>query len=138
MDHALDLIARAQRYAVEAFALYERFPFPSKGWHAAEQFYRASSSAAANYYAAKRARSTAEFISKLGIVVEEIDEAVRWLEHMRDIKVAIDLDLLSEAEQLRRIWGASLGTARRNENARQERIRNERAKKQRRFEPKPQ
>ena len=135
MAPAPDLIGRAQRFAVEAFAFYERFPFPSKGWHAADQFYRASSSAAANYCAAKRGRSTAEFISKLGTVVEEIDEAVRWLEHMRDVKIAIDLDLLSEAEQLRRIWGASLGTARRNENARKQRIRNERVKKQRRSDP---
>ena len=38
-----------------------------------------------------------------GVVVEEIDEAVRWLQHMRDIKLAVDLDLLSEAQQLRRI-----------------------------------
>jgi four helix bundle protein len=86
---------------------------------AAKQFYRASSSAAFNYCAAKRGRSTVEFIAKLGTVVEEIDEAVRWLEHMRDIRLSVDLDLLSEAEQLRRIWGKSLGTARRNEQARQ-------------------
>jgi four helix bundle protein len=55
----------------------------TKGWHAADQFYRAASSATANYCAAKRGRSTAEFIAKLGTVVEEIDEAV-------------DPDLLSE------------------------------------------
>jgi len=64
-------------------------------------------------------------------VVEEIDEAVRWLEHLRDIRIAIDPELFSEAEQLRRIWGASLGTARRNEKARQQRLKNERAKRRR-------
>jgi hypothetical protein len=74
-----NLIGRAQRYAAAAFAFFKRFPFSSKGWHAADQFYRASSSASSNYCAAKRGRSTAEFISKLGTVVEEIDEAVRWL-----------------------------------------------------------
>jgi four helix bundle protein len=88
-----DLIGRGQRYAAAAFAFSERFPFSSKGWHAADQFYRASSSAALNYCAAKRGRSTAEFISKLGTVVEEIDEAVRWLEHMREIQIAIDPEL---------------------------------------------
>ena len=123
-----DLIGRAQRYAAAAFAFCERFPFPSSGRHAAHQFYEASSSAASNYCAAKRGRSTAEFISKLGTVVEEIDEAVRWLEHMRDIGITVDTDLFSEAEQLRRIWGASLGTARRNEKARQQRLKDARAK----------
>ena len=51
------------------------------------------------------------------------------VEHMRDIRIAIDPELFSEAEQLRRIWGASLGTARRNEKARQQRLKNERAKR---------
>jgi four helix bundle protein len=134
---APDLIGRAQRYAATAFAFFERFPFSSKGWHAADQFYRASSSATSNYCAAKRGRSPAEFISKLGTVVEEIDEAVRWLEHMRDVKIAIDPELLSEAEQLRRIWGASLGTARRNEKARQDRLKDERSKRRRKKPPKP-
>ena len=64
VPEAHDLIVRA-------------FPFSSKGWHAADQFYRASSSATSNYCAAKGGRSTAEFIAKLGTVVEEIDEAVR-------------------------------------------------------------
>lgn len=126
-----DLIARAQKYAAAAFAFYEGFSVSSKGWHAADQFYRASCSATSNYCAAKRGRSTAEFISKLGTVVEEIDEAVRWLEHMRHIRISVDLDLLSEAEQLRRIWGASLGTARRNEKARQQRLKDARAKQRR-------
>jgi four helix bundle protein len=132
-----DLIGRAQRYAAAAFAFFERFPFPSSGRHAANQFYEASSSATSNYCAAKRGRSTAEFISKLGTVVEEIDEAVRWLEHMRDIGIAVDTDLFSEAEQLRRIWGASLGTARRNEKARQQRLKDARAKRRNTKQPKP-
>jgi hypothetical protein len=53
-------------------------------------------------------------------------EAVRWLEHMRDVGITIDPTLFSEAEQLRRIWGASLGTARRNEKARQQRLKEQR------------
>ncbi|HUP38549.1 MAG TPA: four helix bundle protein [Vicinamibacterales bacterium] len=132
-----DLIERAQRYAAAAFAFYEKHPFSSTGGHAAKQFYRASPSAAMNYCAAKRGRSTAEFISKLATVVEEIDEAVRWLEHMRDIRLTVDPDLLSEAQQLRRIWGASLGTARRNERARQQRLKDERAKRRSQKQSKP-
>jgi four helix bundle protein len=117
--------------AAAAFAFSEQFPFPSKGSHAARQFYEASSSATSNYCAAKRGRSTAEFIAKLGTVVEEIDEAVRWLEHMSDIGIAVDPELFSEAQQLRRIWGASLGTARRNEKARHQRLKDERARRRR-------
>jgi four helix bundle protein len=137
MADAIDLIGRAQKYAADAFNFYERFSASSAGHHAAKQFYRASSSATSNYCAAKRGRSPAEFISKLGTTVEEIDEAVRWLEHMRDVKIAIDPGLLSEAEQLRRIWGASLGTARRNERARQQRLRDERTKRRRQKQSKP-
>jgi len=68
----------------------------------------------ANYRAAKRGRSRAEFVAKLGTIVEEADEAVCWLEHMSDGGLAIDSDLLSEAQQLRRIFAKSVGTARYN------------------------
>ena len=56
---------------------------------------------------------------------------------LRDARIAIDLELLSEAEQLRKIWGASLGTARRNEKARQQRLKDERAIRRRQSTPKP-
>jgi four helix bundle protein len=78
------------------------------------QFYRAATAMAPNYRAAKRGRSRAEFNAKLGTVVEETDEAVGWLEYLRDGKIASDEALLLEAEALRRIFGKSLGTARRN------------------------
>jgi len=125
MDDPPDLVGRVRKYAARAFSFHTRFPRSSHGWHAADQFYRAASSAASNYRAAKRGRSTAEFIAKLGVAVEEIDEAVGWLEHIGDTGMTIDSDLLSEAEQLRRILGASLGTARRNERARKGRLREE-------------
>ena len=59
-------------------------------------------------------RSRAEFIAKLGIVVEEADEAVSWLEFMRDGQIASDAELLSEAKQLCAIFTQSLKTARQN------------------------
>ena len=71
----------------------------------------------ANYRAAKRARSTAEFIAKLGIVEEECDETIYWME----LLLALDLltktrtdDLLKEANELLAIIIASIKTARRN------------------------
>ncbi len=78
------------------------------------QFYRAATAVGSNYRAAKRGRSRAEFNAKLGTVVEETDEAVGWLEFLRDGKIASDEALLLEAQALRRILGKSLGTARRN------------------------
>ena len=83
----------------------------------ADQLSRCATSVGANYRAACRARSRAEFISKLGIVVEEIDEAVYWLElaTLSGLMAPASLhDLLDEAQQLRAIFAASYGTARKN------------------------
>jgi four helix bundle protein len=69
-----------------------------------------------NYNAARRARSRAEFIAKLGVVVEEADEALNWLEFFRDGKIATNQILLTEANELCAIFNAALQTARRNRN----------------------
>jgi len=68
----------------------------------------------ANYRACQRGRSRAEFIAKLGTVVEESDEAVGWLEFMRDAGIAYDETLLAEARELLAIFAACLISARRN------------------------
>jgi four helix bundle protein len=90
---------------------------------AAVQLVRAASSAAANYRASTRARSHAEFTAKLGVVLEESDEALFWLEHLRDCELiggkTTDA-LMSESQQLVAIFTASATTAR----ARQEEKRN--------------
>jgi four helix bundle protein len=78
---------------------------------------RAAGSVAANYRAAGLGRSRAEFIAKLGLVREEADEAVYWLEHLRDSGLEKDPTLpalLSEAMELSWIFSASLRTARNN------------------------
>jgi four helix bundle protein len=70
---------------------------------------------AANYRVAGRARSKAEFIAKIGVVVEEADETVLWLELLADsdiIKSAKLGDLLAEANELVAIFSASRRTAR--------------------------
>ncbi|HYE87024.1 MAG TPA: four helix bundle protein, partial [Vicinamibacterales bacterium] len=87
----------------------------------AMQLLSASQSVAANYRAACRGRSRAEFIAKLGTVVEEADESVMWLELIQASKLLTTPDvvkLLDEAQQLRAIFAASLGTARRNDRKR--------------------
>ena len=72
---------------------------------------------AANYRAAGRARSRAEFIAKIGTVVEEIDETVFWIEMLSDtgiLPAAATKDLLAEANELLAIFAASQRTARRS------------------------
>jgi four helix bundle protein len=69
---------------------------------------------AANYRAAGRARSKAEFVSKLGVVVEEADETVFWLEFLADtgiVRATKLRELLNEANQLLLIFPASRSTA---------------------------
>ena len=81
------------------------------------QLTRAASSAAANYRAATRARSHAEFTAKIGLALEEADEAVFWLAHLRGIGVTADTleELYQEAMELVAILGASRRTSLRNE-----------------------
>jgi four helix bundle protein len=86
-------------------------------WNTAGQLLDCATSMAANYRATSRARSRAEWIAKLGVVVEEADEAVFWLEFAVNAgfqsKRNAD-DLLNEARQLRAIFAASYATSRRN------------------------
>ena len=114
----IDLPDRAHRFALAALRFYQQLPKTNETQIAGRQFYRAATAVESNYRAARRSRSTAEFIAKLGVVVEEIDEAVGWLHHLRDGELGYDAALLSEAEQLLRVFGRSLGTARHNKRLR--------------------
>jgi len=71
----------------------------------------------ANYRAARRARSHAEFVAKVGIVSEEADESVYWLTRMKNNAIrssTVDIEvLLKEADELARIFGASHRTSKR-------------------------
>jgi four helix bundle protein len=75
-----------------------------------KQLLRSGTSVAANYRAACRARSKAEFIAKIGIVLEEVDESVLWIEMLIDAailkKERVD-PLLNEARQLTAILAIS-------------------------------
>ncbi len=82
-----------------------------------KQLLRSATSVAANYRAACRARSTAEFIAKLGIVEEEADESQDWIEMIADaglVKRALVEDLVQEASELTAMTVSSIKTARRN------------------------
>jgi four helix bundle protein len=108
---------RTKRFAVEVFDLIDQIPQTPKGLVVQTQLAKAASSAAANYRAAQRARSRAEFISKLSISLEEIDESAFWLEFLPDTRLIPfeDVDaLLKEADELAAMVVASRKTARNN------------------------
>jgi len=79
-----------------------------------KQLLRCGTSVAANYRAACRARTKAEFIAKIGVVVEEADEAVLWLELLRESGILQhdQTESLKEAKELTAIFTASRRTAR--------------------------
>jgi four helix bundle protein len=79
-----------------------------------KQLLRAGTSVGANYRAACRGRSRAEFISKLGVVVEEADETIYWLELLADNGIVTPRrlgDLLREAHELTAIFTAAQNTS---------------------------
>jgi len=106
------------RLAVFAIAI-ERFSRPLLGAietrDAATQLRRAASSAAANHRAAGRGRSRAEFVSKLGLALEEADETLFWLEYLDESGLAPGkalAPLLREAREVVAILTTSTHTAR--------------------------
>ena len=113
----IDLRDRTKKFALRVFALIDYIRQNPKGRVVQYQLAEAASSAAANYRAAQRSRSRAEFISKLNIVLEEIDESCFWIELLvgsgliRQHKVG---DLQREGNELCSIMVASRSTARQN------------------------
>src|SRR5687768_2380305 len=77
------------------------------------QLRRAGTSASANYRASRRSRSRNEWRAKLGVVVEELDEADHWLTLIRDSgRVAPPQSLITECRELRAILATSRATSR--------------------------
>jgi len=105
------------KFAVNVVKFFSRLPKSDEARVPGKQFLRSGTSLAANYRAACRAKSDADFISKMGTVVEETDESVFWLELMRHAGVC-SCDTLHplemEANELLRIFSTSLTTAKHN------------------------
>ena len=75
-----DLKRRTKQFALRVMKLVDALPKTVSGRAMGSQLFRAATSVGANYRAACRGRSRAEFIAKLGFVVEEIDESEYWLD----------------------------------------------------------
>jgi len=112
----LDLLERTRLFALSVLTFCRKLPDTREAQEAAGQLRRAANSVRANYRAARRGRSRAEFQAKLGIVFEEADECAGWLEYFRDGGIQHDPDLTEEAHELARIFAKSVKTARANTN----------------------
>ncbi len=109
-----DLKARTKDFALRVMKLVDALPRTIQGRATANQIIRSATSVAANYRAACRARSRAEFISKIGVVEEEADETAFWLELITEsglLKEAKLRPLLIEAGELVAIMAASRKSA---------------------------
>jgi four helix bundle protein len=111
-----ELRARTKKFALRVIRLFQHLPRSLDAQVLGKQLLRSGTSVGANYRAAGRARSKAEFISKIAIVLEEADETVFWLECLIEsgiVKQELLQDLLTEANELVAIFAASHRTSRR-------------------------
>ena len=107
------LRARTKEFALAVIRLTRKLPNNPEGWVLGKQLLRSGTSVAANYRAAERARSRAEFAARIGVVLEEPDETVFWLEMVELAGLAApDLlqPLLADANELLKIFSASFHT----------------------------
>jgi len=109
-----ELKVRTKQFALRVIRLSESIPTTTSGIVIAKQLIRCATSVGANYRAACRGRSKAEFVSKLQIVIEEADECCYWMELLIESKLMPEnrlSSLLDEANQLTAIMVASRKTA---------------------------
>jgi len=112
-----ELKRRTKRFALRAINLVEALPRSRTAEVIGRQLLRSATSVAANYRAACRGRSKPDFVSKLGIVEEESDESLFWLELIVEAGLMPEKRvkaLLKEADELTAIFAASGRTAKRN------------------------
>ena len=111
------LIKRTKAFAHRCVKLCKALPEDWLGRHVRSQLMRCATSVAANYRAACISQTKPSFISKLGIVVEEADEACYWIEFIVEEGLQSEhqcSELLQEAKELTSIFAASQKTARKS------------------------
>ena len=112
-----DLKKRTKAFALRILKLADALPKTTAGRALSSQIVRSGTSVAANYRAACGAKSSPDFIAKMGIVEEEADETLFWLELLEESKLVPATKLTAikqEANELIAITVASIKTARRN------------------------
>ena len=119
LEKAAELQQRTKRFAIRIVQLFRSMPHSPDAQTLGKQVLRSGTSVAANYRAACRARSKAEFISRMSVVLEEADETVFWLELLSEtgvIRLQRTEDLMRETRELVAIFGASLRTCKGHSN----------------------
>ena len=117
LNQTRQLQDRTKKFAVRTIKAFSGLQKQEAARVIGRQFLRSGTSLAANYQAVCRARSTADFISKISIVAEETDETLFWLELLVEAELAkksLVKALMSECDELLKIFSASLATAKRN------------------------
>jgi four helix bundle protein len=110
-----ELKDRTRVFAVEIIKFVRQLPHDTAGAHLARQLVKSGTAVGANYRAACRSKSSADFISKMTTVEEEADETLYWLELLVEADIVLRrtvAPMMAEAEQLLRIVVASIKTAR--------------------------
>ncbi len=110
-----DLKKRTKQFGLRIIRLVESLPSTSTARTIGNQLLRSGMSVGANYRAACRGKSKADFIAKAGISLEEADECIYWMELLQEAGIvpAEKLkDLMKEADELVAIFTASIKTAR--------------------------
>ena len=106
---------RTKKFAKRIILLCRKLPKNREGNLIGNQIFRSGTSVASNYRAACRARSKAEFIAKMGIVEEEADETLFWLEVIEEVEI-FNRDsissLMQECNEILSIVVTSINTAR--------------------------
>src|ERR1043166_1503016 len=104
--NANDLKKRTKQFGLRILKLVGALPNTVQGRAIGGQLVRSGTSVGANYRAACRGRSKAEFVAKLGVVEEEADESAFWLELIIEgalLKESLVQSLLNEANELKQI-----------------------------------
>lgn len=110
IDKHRELKDRTKMFALRVIEMSDALPRTRAANVITNQILRSATSIAANYRAVGRARSKAEFIAKLGVVLEEADETVFWLEMLADsgiVPAKRISEMLNEANQFVLIFSAS-------------------------------
>ncbi len=110
----LELENRTKRFHIEIIQLCLLLPKNNVGFEIGKQLIRSAGSVAANYRASKRAKSIADFIYKIEIVLEESNESLYWLQIIHETEIVNDNrihKLMQEANELTAIFSATTKTA---------------------------
>ncbi|MFI5379899.1 MAG: four helix bundle protein [Tepidisphaerales bacterium] len=114
-ERAHDLRARTKQFALSIIKLCRGIPQRYEGMVLSRQLLRSGTSVGAQYREACRARSSAEFISKVEQALQELEESAYWIELLLEsntLKADVATPLLAEIDELSRIFVASVRTAR--------------------------